>query len=163
MNKCFIKNKGFTLIEVIAVLVVIAIISSIVIVRAMNTDSDLVTQIYVIKSHIRYAQSRAMASGDIYGIESTGSTYYLFSPDTGTKIRLPGEELDIVTLSDKGVDSMDIFKISFEPVTAGDGNKYQVGWPYWNGSLLGGNETRSIKVGTQNNAITIIGVTGYVP
>ena len=56
--------RGFTMIEIVAVLVVVAVIAAIAINRAMSTASATrVAQESVIKNHIRYAQAAAMKQG----------------------------------------------------------------------------------------------------
>jgi len=62
------QNTGFTLIEVITVLFVLSIVTVVVVSRWTGTDSELIGQIEVIKSHLRYAQSKAL---------STSSNWYV--------------------------------------------------------------------------------------
>ena len=53
--------RGFTMIELIAVLVVVSVIGAIVINRAMSTAiASRVSQENVIKNHIRFAKATAM-------------------------------------------------------------------------------------------------------
>jgi MSHA pilin protein MshC len=95
------SHKGFTLIEIISVLILIGIISVVVIARMSDTrDYDLATGVEVIKSHLRYAQSRAMISSSRWGINFTsGTTYYLFNnDDPGTPVRMLGEDNETVNL-----------------------------------------------------------------
>lgn len=147
-NPIFInQNKGFTMIEVISVLVIIGIISAVAAVEYTNTDADLISQINVIKSHLRYAQSRAMASENVWGIESNGASYFMFRRDEANndiKVSLPGESSKKIILNDKGVDSMDSFIVAFD----------EMGWP---------SKGQSINVGSKSNAIEITAVTGYIP
>ncbi len=52
--------RGFTLVEIIAVLIVVGILAAVIITRAMSTTSTTrVAQESVIKNHIRYAQALA--------------------------------------------------------------------------------------------------------
>lgn len=91
------KRKGFTLIEVIAVLVVVAIIAAVVVSRGMSTDAvNLQAEVDTLKSHLRYAQYLAM--NDIppnqWGINVGGSSYTLVKFDGGAQsspYRLPNE------------------------------------------------------------------------
>ena len=62
------KNQGFTLIEVISVILIISILRVMVISRWTTSSSDLYSQIEVVKAHLRYAQSLAM---------STSSNWYV--------------------------------------------------------------------------------------
>ena len=59
------NNKGFTLIEAIAVLIILGIVSAAVISRGMATaDVDLQVEVDTLKSHLRYAQYLAMNEND---------------------------------------------------------------------------------------------------
>jgi len=91
------QNRGFTLIEVIAVLVIIAIISAVVVVRGISTaDVNLQAELDTLKGHLRYAQY--LAINDIppnrWGI-SIGSPSYTLVQDLGgtqaNPYHLPGE------------------------------------------------------------------------
>jgi MSHA pilin protein MshC len=96
---------GFTPLEVLVVLIIIGIVSMIVVGRSDIGQTDLMAQTEVIKSHIRYAQSRSMNSDRIWGIRSdaAGQSYWLFvdgDPDNADNQRkLPGEESDSVDLA----------------------------------------------------------------
>ena len=89
----------------IAVLLIIAITATVVISRVTDNNAVQVGKIEVIKSHIRYAQFRAMASNVTWGIEFNGNSYRLFkninkdsSIDDDEIIYLPGEDLKYVNL-----------------------------------------------------------------
>ena len=84
-------------------LIIIGIISVIILGRSDIGRTDLMAQTEVIKSHIRYAQSRAMDSSQRWGIQCNGSgqAYWLFvdGQPNDEKRKLPGEESDTVDLS----------------------------------------------------------------
>jgi Tfp pilus assembly protein FimT len=98
-----IRIGGFTTLEVLVVLIIIGIISVIILGRSDIGRTDLMAQTEVIKSHIRYAQSRAMDSSQSWGIQCNGSgqAYWLFvdGQPNDEKRKLPGEESDTVDLS----------------------------------------------------------------
>jgi MSHA pilin protein MshC len=91
------NDKGFTLIEIIAVLVIIAIISAVVISRGTATDAaNLQAEVNTLKGHLRYAQYLAM--NDIspvkWGIQVGGTSYTLIKVDTSgttSPFNLPNE------------------------------------------------------------------------
>jgi MSHA pilin protein MshC len=87
------NNEGFTILEVITVMVLISIFSIVLVTRLMDTSTELSVQTDVIKTHLRYAQTRAMSSNEIWGVVFEGSTYSLFRKgDTNDKVYFPGEE-----------------------------------------------------------------------
>ena len=95
---------GFTMLEVISVLVIIGIVAAVVIVRVTNSRYyDLASQFEVVKGHLRLAQSRAMSSSSPWGINfDTATTYYLFQGSgSTTPILLPGENNATVSLTAK--------------------------------------------------------------
>jgi prepilin-type N-terminal cleavage/methylation domain-containing protein len=91
------NNGGFTLIEIIAVLVIIAIISAVVISRGTVTnDAKLQAEVDTLKGHLRYAQTLAM--NDLpetkWGINLGGSSYTLVrvgTTGTTSPFNLPNE------------------------------------------------------------------------
>ena len=112
------NRQGFTLIEIIGVLIVVGILAAIVITRAMSTTNmGRVAQESIIKNHLRYAQSLAMKQGTIWGIKCDGADYWLFrtiDPDaTSNQRALPGEENTKVALADKNI-TMSIFIVFFD-------------------------------------------------
>lgn len=101
------REKGFTLIELVATLLIVAIVSVVVISRGTSTaDVNLKASAEAVKSHIRYAQMRAMnmTSSDTicaasFGMFMSGGSYYMFRDcNTGNKVPLPGADGSDVTL-----------------------------------------------------------------
>ena len=69
-----VSNRGFTLIEVIAVLIILAIIGAVVISRvAATNNANLQSEVNSLKGHLRYAQSLAM--NNIYTTNTTSANY----------------------------------------------------------------------------------------
>jgi len=97
-------ESGFTMIEIIAVLLIIGIIAVVVVSRMSKTsDYDLASQVEVVKAHLRLAQSRAMSSSSPWGINiNSTKTYYLFKGDApATPVQLLGENNATVSLTTK--------------------------------------------------------------
>lgn len=68
------NKKGFTLIEVIAVLIILGIISAIAISRATGTDeANLRAEVDTLKGHLRYAQYLAL--NDMYTSDTSAADY----------------------------------------------------------------------------------------
>ena len=105
--KHFKKNsRGFTMIEIIAVLLVISIIGAAAMISGVysTSDYDLTSQTDILESQLRYAQARAMNSDVVWGIEfSSTTTYSLFKYDADSGkvfVDLPGENSSTVVFQD---------------------------------------------------------------
>ncbi len=134
MKNSLKRNSGFTIIEVVAVLVILGIISAVTVstisigINDVKRDEEL----NVLKAHLRYAQARAMNSDFEWGIkfDTANNKYWLFKgSDQSTQIRLPGEVIKVedklVTMSDLSITDSDVDFVAFNtlgsPVDA-DGN-----------------------------------------
>jgi len=119
------NNHGFTVIEIVVVLVLISIIAATVFGRSITTDQiNFVGQAAKITSHIRYAKSMAMKRNETWGVFCSGSEYWMFQGDEGdlmNKQELPGQESDTVSLSDLGL-TMTTFILFFD----GTGKPYEL-------------------------------------
>jgi prepilin-type N-terminal cleavage/methylation domain-containing protein len=101
-----IKNgNGLTMIEVVAVLVILGIVAAVVAVKMSDTSAyERASQLEVVKGHLRYAQTRAMNSNlVVWGINfDTATTYYLFQvAGSTTPVQLPGEDSATIDLTAK--------------------------------------------------------------
>ena len=123
----FMRNKsGFTLIEIIVVLLLICVVGAAIVVSSVYSPSEyeLTSEIEAAKSHLRYAQARAMNTNLIWGIDFftgvTTSSYQLFrydpTSDAKTNMALPGydqNKSDPVYFSD-GIKISENMTVSFE-------------------------------------------------
>jgi prepilin-type N-terminal cleavage/methylation domain-containing protein len=115
------NNRGFTLIEMVVVLLLISIIAAAVFTRSIGTNRiNFVGQVDKIRNQIRYAQSLAMKGNAIWGIKSFGGRYWLFhyegsSMDVNVSIKLPGEKSNKIDLANEGI-SMDSFTLFFDKI-----------------------------------------------
>jgi MSHA pilin protein MshC len=161
MQDRLINRNGFTFIELLTVMMIIGIISAIVFSRFLFGDTDLIAQTEVIRTHLRYAQSQAMNSDVVWGIQCSANTYWLFrNGDTNDKVRLPGESSDTVDVADNGL-SVESFTLSFDDwgiphtdAAATDGNELVAADPESEITVSAGSDTRTITV-TPN--------TGFIP
>ncbi len=102
------NEKGFTMIEVIVVLILLGVLSVVIISRTIDIQKiDLGAQTAKVQTHIRYAQTMAMKrSNTIWGIKCDGTDYWLFKtndPDTeSNQVRFLGEDSDKVPMSSMG-------------------------------------------------------------
>lgn len=86
-----IDTKGFTVIEVVAVLVMIGILSAVVIARSREDSAGRVAARDTIVSHIRYAQILAMKSDTGCGIRFNTDQYWVFKNNSsGDQVTFPG-------------------------------------------------------------------------
>ena len=154
-------QRGFSIVEVLVVLILIGIVSVIIIGRSNIGRTDLLAQTEVVKSHIRFAQSRAMNSDRVWGIrcDDPGQVYWLFvdgSSEVSNRRKLPGEESDTVDLG--------IYNLTLTPTTlsfddrgrpcSGDDGATPLAGDFSLTLSAGGAETTTIVV-TRN--------TGFVP
>lgn len=89
-----IKNdQGFTMIELISIMVILGIMGAILGSRMVDDRSEAVAASHVIKSHLRYAQTMAMQSNKGCGIVFNHSTYSIFrNSNLLDRITLPGND-----------------------------------------------------------------------
>ena len=153
------NNRGFTLVEVTVVAVLIGIIAAVVFARSISTDQlNVVGQVDKIRNHIRYAQSMAMKSNEEWVISCDGSQYWL-SDSTLTAVHLPGSTTDQISLADLGV-SMTAFAVYFDPL----------GIPYHsyldkdnNNPVTPGNpRVITISAGSESHTLTVTPETGLI-
>ena len=97
-------ESGFTIIEIVSVLLVIGIITAFAITRSSDHNTELIVQTEILKARLRYAQSMSMKSNRIYSIQSDLSGYTLYKydptpPGSIESINFPGETSAQVALS----------------------------------------------------------------
>jgi MSHA pilin protein MshC len=93
-------EKGFTMIEIIAVLVLLGVVSALLIFRSSSDQTDESSSADKLKVHLRYAQMRSMNSDVVWGVQFNGGSYSLMQNMTGTPVAetLPGEINSSVSL-----------------------------------------------------------------
>ncbi len=170
------KQKGFTLLEIIAVLVIIGILTAVAVSRSVNFDAEVHTGADILRSHLRYAQTTTMNSNPvagkatIWGISGTGSNYWLFQgTDPNANIfRLPEDDAFIdankkINLTAKKIKlTPDSFTIYFDD----RGVPYTVYTSETVNTPLAEAMTINVKplnAATPSIAVTITPFTGYVP
>jgi len=142
-------NGGFTLIEVIAVLIILAIIAAVAVTRGMSTQNDLIPQADTVKTHLRFAQMKALNDDvNTWSMAFTANSYALSCAGSNcpsSTIRLPSESSNTHNFpSDVTVSSA--ITITFDR---------------W-GSPGGSNAVVNLVQGSQTIAITVGANTGYI-
>ena len=94
------NSNGFTLLEVICVLLLIGIVTTVVLSRTMDHSVELIAEMEVVKGHLRYAQARAMNSSQSWGINFSSSSYTLEENGATSVTALPGLNGAICTLAE---------------------------------------------------------------
>lgn len=79
------SEKGFTLLELVAVFGIIAILSSAAFYSISSRSSELITEADSLRSYIRYTQARALAYGNTYILQCSGNSYAMYHESVSTK------------------------------------------------------------------------------
>lgn len=152
-------NRGFTIIEIVVVLVLISIIAAATFQRSISTDQmNFRSQFDKIQNQMRYPQSIAMKQNEWWGFACDGNDYWIFTgtnKDTVAEHRLlPGQENFKITLTDLGV-TMTPFTVIFD----GYGIPY---WGDWNTKMSSEETINLTGSGASPGSVTIIPETGLI-
>lgn len=105
-SKKILNSQGFTLIEIIAALIIVGILTSVAVSRASSQDTYAQYAEYnALKSHIRYAQGLALRTETNWSIQfNSDNSYQLMmevpnSTNTPTARTFPGESSETVQLT----------------------------------------------------------------
>lgn len=166
MNKMFKEEVGFTLIEIIAVLVVLGILAVVAVSRSFNYDVEVRSGADTLEMHLRYAQTLAMNSyPSVWGISSSGSSYKLFGGTNTSNINYLPEDATYIN-ADRTV-NLAAKKISISNFTIYFDNR---GIPYTaynatSNTPLAANLPITVTAlsGGTTVGVTITPLTGYIP
>ena len=156
------NDSGFTMIEMVLVLIVMAILGTFIISRATTSDNELIAQTEILKSHLRHAQIKAMNDTVPWGIRiPNAGSYILYRNNAVASDMLPGESPGVspapqthtlpttVTITG-GASATYNFNAWGTPVDAG-------------GTAIATAQTITLSQGAATSAITITKNTGYIP
>lgn len=158
------SSTGFTMLEVVVVLVILGVLASVAVSRFQVPDSDLPARADMLGAHLRYAQYRAMNSDVSFGLYFEGDQYYLYDDgNLANTHSLPGEERLIVDLGADGYS-----------ITADGGGTFFVVFDSWGvpytsqgidagAAVQNGDRTLTLSKGGENRAVVVTAETGYVP
>ena len=146
---------GFTLIELVTVIVIVGIIMALVFSRRATLNGDLMARMSEVRAQVRFVQLLAMKSATNYlTFRSDGTNYWASYSGNNTLIVLPGERSATVSLAGKSM-SMGNCTLSFD----------QYGIPY-SGSpatKLTTSTSISITAGGSTGTLVVSPETGFVP
>jgi prepilin-type N-terminal cleavage/methylation domain-containing protein len=113
------KARGFTMVEVILVLAIIAVLTTVIIARNNSSASRarLYGQADLLKSQLRYAQARSMNSDRVWGMTALNNNLSLFeSGNTANTVFLPGENTKIIAYGGNHLSGLAVsdFTLSFD-------------------------------------------------
>ncbi len=84
-------RKGFTLLELITVMIILSVLTVVLVTRAMDDSAQTAAELEAVKGHLRYAQSRAMADSTNWYVQFTATSYAMYEAGAGTRA-LPGAQ-----------------------------------------------------------------------
>jgi prepilin-type N-terminal cleavage/methylation domain-containing protein len=140
-------SGGFTLVETVAVLVLLGIISLMAVSRYPNRHTDLIGETAILKSHLRYVQLMALANDEAtYGMDFSADEYVLFKDGAPATTSLPNEASSTHSFP-AGV-----------TLTAGTGT---MGFDQW-GSPGGSDYVVTLSQSGETRSITVVRDTGCI-
>ncbi|MCK9239951.1 GspH/FimT family pseudopilin [Desulfocurvus sp.] len=149
---------AFTLVEVIVVLLLLGLLS-VAAVSALGDGEDraLPYEFSTLKTHIRFAQARAMGRNTPYGIRCQDGAYWLFTgSQVGTAVRLPGQAADTVTLQSS------VTPASFTLAFNGRGQAFSAA-VFTAANALGEDQDVTLTLDGESLGFTVTAHTGYIP
>lgn len=149
-------DRGFTMFEVIIVVVVISIVAAFVVVRGTSKAVyDLASESEILKGHLRYAQYRAMSDTESWGLSISANGYHLLKNKVAATDFLPNESGPSHTLP-SGI-----------TITTGSGTAVHFnerGSPVGDGDALLTVDTEIVlSDGSATRTISITPETGFIP
>ncbi len=151
MPHCATRRHGFTLLEIITVMIILAVLSAVVASRLTDQTLDIAAELEAVKSHLRYAQSRAMADSTDWYVQFASDSYTVYNGD-GNAIVPPGAQSQAVPLAyhTATAGTVVLFDSLGRPFTDAAGTTAQSG-------------VRTVLSSAGAGALTVMPETGYIP
>lgn len=142
------RQRGFTLVEFVAMTLVLAVLSAVVVGALGHIRPSLTAETALLRANLRYAQARAMAdSGAAWSVEVTTVGYALHRDGILAPTFWPGESSATHAFADATM-----------RVTAGTGTIVFDAW----GNPGAADRAITLTDGDQTTTVTLVGVTGFV-
>ncbi|MBI5041493.1 MAG: type II secretion system protein [Gammaproteobacteria bacterium] len=143
-------QTGFTLIELVMVIVIIGILAAMAAPRMSLTDSSVHAQAAQIARDIRHAQMLAMTQGRTLTFQSLGGSYRC-TDSTSTVITDPATQQPFTFTLNNGV-TLTVASVNFD----------SLGRPVSGGALRSTAVDFTVSGGAQSAALSVSPVTGFV-
>jgi prepilin-type N-terminal cleavage/methylation domain-containing protein len=142
------NNAGFTAIEIVAVLLIVGVIGAVVVSKLSSSSNvALISETETLKSHLRYAQLRAMSDNVARGIRFNSGSYTLQIDGADATEVLPSE---------------DSATHSFQTGVSKTAGATSIAFDRW-GSPGASNQTVTLSTGGTSRTITLTQNTGFIP
>lgn len=152
------KTLGFTLMEMVIVILIIGILAVVVVPSSNPSDSTLEYQARQVLNDIRYTQALSMATGQRYRWVRTSSSTYQILDSSGTAIALPNGGTTLTLTS--GITFGSLSNLPSNLVVFDS-----FGVPYTDtstpGTALASTASIPLSNGTLTRSVTITANTGY--
>lgn len=155
-------SGGFTLIELITVIIILGILSFALFGRTGDRSGPELARMAEVRAQIRFVQLRSMKTASVNGIKCDGANYWAFSgtnPDAiAARLNLPGESDSIIALAPTNM-TMTAFVFLFDSF----GIPYTAYTNAATNTKLPADALITITAGGGTGTLTLIPETGYVP
>ena len=142
-----VGRSGFTFLEVVATLVLLAILTVVVMVGIRNTHASVAAEANILRAHLRFSQAMAMANNTSdWSVLITDSSYTLHRDGLPSPINLPNENSPTHLLP-AGV-----------RIVGGAGLHSICEW-----GCPGGTVVITLSDGSHQQSVTLMGGTGLIP
>lgn len=157
-----VRTGGFTLVELITVIVILGILSLVVLTRSSPLGGQELARMSEVRAQFRFVQLRAMKTGSVYGLICDGASYWVFNgtdpANAAARLNLPGETSSQVSLAGKSM-TMTAFTYFFD----GFGIPYTAYTSASVNTRLAAAAAITITAGGGSGTLTLTPETGYVP